>query len=169
LDLRQQNLGNTNTNGVDLSVLYRQGLGASGRLTVGLNTTYVSKYEYQDFIGGPYNQNVGVYVGAGPIFRWQHAATAMWNVGNWTLGGVIKHKSGYKDQDPVNTVGPYTTADAYVNWAATKGFTLTLGIRNLTDRDPPYSNQGEVFQANYDPRFADPTGRTYYFRAGYQF
>jgi iron complex outermembrane recepter protein len=169
LDLRQQNLGNTNTNGVDLSVLYRQGLGASGRLTLGLNTTYVSKYEYQDFIGGPYNQNVGVYVGSGPIFRWQHAATAAWKVGNWTLGGVIKHKSGYKDQDPENTVGPYTTADAYVNWAATKGFTLTLGIRNLTDRDPPYSNQGEVFQANYDPRFADPTGRTYYFRAGYQF
>ncbi len=169
LDLRQQNLGGTNTNGVDLSVTYRQGLASSGRLTLGLNSTYVAKYEYQDFVGGPWNQNVGVYVGVAPIFRWQHAASAIWNVGNWTFGGVIKNKSGYIDQDPSNKVSPYTTADAYVNWAATKGLSLTLGVRNLTDRDPPYSNQGEVFQANYDPRFADPTGRTFYFRAGYQF
>jgi iron complex outermembrane receptor protein len=46
---------------------------------------------------------------------------------------------------------------------------LTLGIRNLTDRDPPFSNQSDVFQANYDPRFTDPTGRTYYARASYRF
>jgi iron complex outermembrane recepter protein len=26
-----------------------------------------------------------------------------------------------------------------------------------------------VFQANYDPRFYDPTGRKYYVRASYQF
>ena len=48
-------------------------------------------------------------------------------------------------------------------------FKSQQGIKNLTDRDPPYSNQGEVFQANYDPRFTDPTGRTYYLRASYQF
>ncbi|CAD5365866.1 conserved exported hypothetical protein [Rubrivivax sp. A210] len=169
LDLRQQNLGNTNTHGIDLSATFRQSLGDMGRLTLGLNGTYVSKYEYQDFIGGPYNQNVSVYVGAGPIFRWQHAATAQWNVGSWTLGGVGHFKSAYLDQDPSNTVGAYETYDAYVTWAGIKNLSLTLGINNLTDRDPPYSNQGEVFQANYDPRFADPTGRKYYVRASYQF
>lgn len=171
LDLRQQNLGKLNTNGVDLSARYRQALGAMGTLTLGLNSTYVSKYEYQDYVGGPFNQNVGVYVGVGPIFRWQHAATATWVYGNWTVGAAARYKSGYIDQDPTDNpkVSAYATMDAYVGWAATKGLNLTFGIRNLTDRDPPYSNQQEVFQANYDPRFTDPTGRTYYVRASYQF
>ncbi len=169
LDLRQQNLGDTNTKGVDLSLAFRQSLGSMGRVTAGLNSTYVSKYEYQDFIGGPYNQNVGIYVGLAPIFRWQHSATASWNVGNWTFGAAVQHKSGYIDQDPVNTVSDYTTVDAFVNWLPMKGLSLTLGVKNLADKEPPYSNQGEVFQANYDPRFSDPTGRKFYVRASYQF
>ncbi|MES2717375.1 MAG: TonB-dependent receptor [Pseudomonadota bacterium] len=169
LDLRQQNLGNTNTRGVDFNATFRQNLGAMGRLTLGLNGTYVTKYEYQDFIGSPYNQNVGRYVGVAPIFRWQHATTAVWNMGSWTVGGVARYKSGYTDQDPVNTVGSYATVDAYVTWTGLKNFSFTFGVNNLTDREPPYSNQGEVFQANYDPRFTDPTGRKYYARASYQF
>lgn len=169
LDLRQQNLGETNTNGADVSVNFRQSLGSMGQVTAGLNSTYVAKYEYQDFIGGPFNQNVGVYVGVGPVFRWQHSATAAWNMGNWTVGAAVRNKSGYVDQDPSNTVSQYTTMDAYVNWLPTKGLSLTMGVKNLTDRDPPYSNQGEVFQANYDPRFSDPTGRKFYVRGSYQF
>ena len=140
-----------------------------GQLTLGLNSTYVAKYEYQDFIGSPYNQNVGVYVGAGPIFRWQHSATAAWTMGSFTVGAVGRYKSGYVDQDPVNTVSSYMTTDAYVTWRGLKNFSLTLGVNNLSDREPPYSNHGEVFQANYDPRFSDPTGRKYYARASFQF
>ncbi len=169
LDLRTQNLGGTNTNGIDLSFLYRQSLGAMGKLTMGLNSTYVAKYEYQDFAGGEWNQNVGIYVGSSPVFRWQHAATASWSVSNWTVGVVGHYKSGYVDQDPENTVSSYSTMDAYVNWTGIKNVSLTLGVNNLTDRDPPYSNQGDVFQANYDPRFADPMGRKYYVRASYKF
>ena len=169
LDLRQQNLGGTNTNGFDLSANFRRTLGSMGKLNLGLTGTYVTKYEYQDFIGGPFNQNVGVYVGVAPIFRLQHAVNATWTLGNWTIGGVARYKSGYVDQDPENTVSSYATMDAYVNWAAMKGLSLTVGINNLTNAEPPYSNQGEVFQANYDPRFSDPTGRKYYLRATYQF
>jgi iron complex outermembrane receptor protein len=169
LDLRTQNLGGTNTNGVDLGLSYRQSLGNMGRLNFGLNSTYVANYEYQDFADGPWNKNVGIYSGAGPIFRWQHAATASWNVGAWTVGGVAHYKSGYVDQDPSNNVSSYATLDMYLGWTPMKGLSLTAGIVNLTDRDPPYSNQGDVFQANYDPRFTDPTGRKYYLRASYQF
>lgn len=171
LDLRQQNLGGVNTNGLDLTATLRQSLGAAGRLTLGLNSTYVSKYEYQDYINGPWNQNVGIYKGAGPIFRWQHAATATWVLNNWSVGVTGFYKSGYVDQYPEDNakVNSYATMDAYVGWKAYKGLELTLGVRNLTDRDPPYSNQSDVFQANYDPRFTDPTGRTYYVRASYKF
>ena len=169
LDLRQQNLGETNTSGVDFSLNVRRNLGGMGRVQLGWNGTYVTKYEYQDFIGGPFNQNVGRYVGVGPIFRLQHTATAAWTLGELTLGGAVKYKSGYQDQDPSNKVSSYSTTDAYASWNVMKGLNLTFGINNIADTEPPFSNQNEVFQANYDPRFADPTGRKYYVRASYQF
>ena len=169
LDLRQQNLGGTNANGVDLSAQWRLRMGAAGNLTMTLNSTFVDKYEYQDYAGGPWNQNVGIYVGNGPVFRWQHAVTATWKLGVWTVGGVAHYKSGYIDQDPSNKVKPYATADGFVSVTPTKQATITLGVTNLFDRDPPYSNQDQVFQANYDPRFTDPTGRKVYARASYKF
>jgi len=169
LDLRQQNLGDTNTSGFDFSLNVRQNLGSMGKVALGLNGTYVTKYEYQDFVGGPFNQNVGRYVGVGPIFRMQHTATAAWTLGSVTLGGVVRYKSGYQDQDPVSKVSSYSTTDAYASWGVMKGLNLTFGINNIADTEPPFSNQNEVFQANYDPRFSDPTGRKYYVRVSYQF
>ncbi|KQY90311.1 hypothetical protein ASD35_00410 [Pelomonas sp. Root1444] len=169
LDLRQQNLGGTNARGIDLSLQWRLKLGGAGDLSLGMNSTYVNKYEYQDFRAGPWNQNVGVYSGSAPIFRWQHAATARWKMGAWSLGAVGHYKSSYVDQDPENRVSAYTTIDAYASFEANNQMSFTLGVNNLFDRDPPYSNQGEVFQANYDPRFADPTGRKFYARATLKF
>jgi iron complex outermembrane recepter protein len=169
LDLRQQNLGGTNARGIDLSVTSRIKLGGMGDLSLGLNSTFVDKYEYQDFRNGPWNQNVGVYSGTAPIFRWQHAVSARLKAGAWSLGATGHYKSGYVDQDPENRVSAYTTVDAYASFEANSNVSFTLGITNLFDRDPPYSNQGEVFQANYDPRFADPTGRKLYARASLKF
>jgi len=50
-----------------------------------------------------------------------------------------------------------------------QALTLTLGVRNLSDRNPPFSGQAATFQQGYDPRFADATGRVYYLRGSYSF
>ena len=50
-----------------------------------------------------------------------------------------------------------------------KGFGVTIGVRNLADRNPPLSYQTNTFQAGYDPRYTDPIGRTYYVRGTYSF
>jgi iron complex outermembrane receptor protein len=54
-------------------------------------------------------------------------------------------------------------------WTGLKGLTITAGIRNLFDRDPPFSNQATTFQRGYDPRFTDPLGRTFLIRGSYKF
>lgn len=168
VDVRQQNLGGSNTNGIDITANYRLPT-RLGIFTFGLNSTYVDKYEYQDFRDGPWNQNVGVYSGTGPVFRWQHTLTSSWTKDAFTAGATLYHKSGYIDSDPTNRVSAYTTLDVFGAWRPVKGATLTLGVRNLTDRDPPLSYQTQVFQAGYDPRYTNPTGRTYYVRASYDF
>jgi iron complex outermembrane receptor protein len=168
LDARNQNLGNVKTTGLDLQSDYRMTTGF-GNLNLHGGVTYLIDYEYQDFANGPYNKNVGRYVGVGPIFRWQGNAALAWDQGPWGAGVAARYKSGYADYDPSNKVSSYTLVDVFGSWSPLPNLRLTLGVRNLFDRDPPFSNQQETFQGNYDPRFTDPVGRTYYARGTLKF
>ncbi|MEO8924268.1 MAG: TonB-dependent receptor [Caldimonas sp.] len=172
------NLGDVNSNGVDISLNYRLRGGEYGNFKFGFNGTYVTKYEYQPGQGGAFLQNVGIYSGTGPIFRWQHNLTVDWTRGAWGAGIINHYKSDYYDQNDPNQVADpsfydrvqsYSTWDFYGTWAPIKSVSLLVGIRNAFDRSPPFSNQGSTFQTGYDPRFTDPTGRTYYMRGTYSF
>jgi iron complex outermembrane receptor protein len=169
IDTRLNNLGGTNTNGVDLSAEYS--LNSSiGHWNFSYSGTYVTKYEYQDYAGGPWKQNVGRYEGAGPIFRQQHNADVRWTRGEWGAGLSLHFKSGYTDANPVNIVDSYTTIDAFANYEPIKNLKMLLGVRNLMDKDPPYTNQGSLFQGGgWDSRYYDPVGRTWYVRMTYKF
>jgi iron complex outermembrane receptor protein len=172
IDLRNQNLGGTLTNGLDLSSTYRLRTKEYGTFNFSSSATYVHRFEYQNAEGGEWLNRLGVYSGDHPAFRWQGNATVAWNKGPLGAGLTGHYKSGYQDQDQgddtINHVASYTTFDGYGSYTI-KGFTLTAGVRNLFDRDPPLSYQNSVFQAGYDPRYTDPTGRTYYLRGTYNF
>ncbi|WP_158080826.1 TonB-dependent receptor [Pelomonas sp. KK5] len=163
------NLGGTNTNGVDLSAQYRLRSGF-GQFDFSLNSTYVIKYEYQDYKDGPWNQNVGVYSGSGPVFRWQHNLAVNWTKDIFSAGAVVHYKSGYLDFNPTNTVSAFTTTDLFVGYSPVKALNLVLGVRNAFDKAPPFTNQAALFQAGgWDSRFADATGRSYYVRGTFNF
>lgn len=172
VDQRNQNLGSLKTDGIDFNAAYRLRTDI-GQFALSYNSTMVHRYDYQDYKYGPYNQNVGQYIGAGPIFRWKHTLALDWKLAAFSAGAVAHYKSGYHDVvdldgNPHN-VASYTTFDVYGGWTPVEGLDFTLGIRNLTDRDPPLTYQDQVFQSGYDPRFYDPTGRVYYVRASYNF
>jgi iron complex outermembrane receptor protein len=71
----------------------------------------------------------------------------------------------------VRDVKSYTTVDYQAKLNYVKNLTVTAGIRNLLDQDPPFSvrNSGGGNQVGYDGRYADPLGRTYYVTAQYKF
>jgi outer membrane receptor protein involved in Fe transport len=50
-------------------------------------------------------------------------------------------------------------------------FTLTAGVKNLFDIDPPFTirNAGGGNQSGYDGRYADPLGRQIYLVGNYKF
>ncbi|MFG6414235.1 TonB-dependent receptor [Roseateles sp. DC23W] len=169
VDVRTQNLGGVKTNGIDLGLQYQVAT-SMGRLGFEYQGTFVNKYDYQDYKDGPWNQNVGVFSGSGPVFKWQHNLSSSWSKDGWGAGLALHHKSGYVDQDPTNKVKAYTTADAYVSFSPMKAVSLLLGVRNLTDRDPPLTYQNELFQSGgWDSRFYDPVGRTVYVRGTVNF
>ncbi len=68
-------------------------------------------------------------------------------------------------------VKSYTTLDYQIKANYIKNLTLTGGIKNLLDQDPPFSvrNSGGGNQVGYDGRYSDPLGRTFYLTASYKF
>ncbi len=170
---QNQNLGGVKTDGVDVALNYRLNAGAAGKANFGLQSTWVHSYKYQNLPNGPYIQNVGLWSGTGPVFRWQHNAVIDWTLAQFSVGLAAHYKSGYTDipqkVQPNYKVSAYTTLDLYGTYAMAKGLSFTLGVRNLADSKAPFTYQTQKFQTGYDPRFADPTGRTYYGRATYSF
>jgi iron complex outermembrane receptor protein len=177
------NLGETNLAGYDLDVKWGIPTPAYGKFTLGLNGTYFSKYDVQNPDGSFTNaiDNANNNTG-GVIPRWKHYASINWTIGTWSTTFAQNYQGDYKDvpatlEDPTDptfvprTVGKYVTYDLQTVYSGVKNLTLTFGVKNLFDEDPPYTNAGGqvYFQAGYDPGYVDPRGRFFYGRVNYKF
>lgn len=169
IDTPTENLGGMRVSGVDLSAAWRSGSTPYGGFGVTLDGTYISKFRYQRERGGAFINAVGRYSDNAPVFRWQHVVSVDWTMGAWRAALSQRYKSGYVDQGGVDDVGAYMLHDVSLTYTGIKNVTLSAGINNLLDKDPPKSVQTTTFQRGYDPRFTDPLGRTFVFRAGYRF
>ena len=175
----QLNLGNYKTSGLDVTAQWTPAATEYGRWSVGLRGTYVLKYEYQFESGGQYNNNLGTYFNAAAVFRWQSIFNVGWQYGPWSGVLLNRYRAGYDDAnaaaglvDPVyehNKVGAWSVWDLTFTYTGFKGFTLTGGVLNLLNTDPPFTNKGDGFQVGYDERYANPLGRQWLVRAVYEF
>ena len=66
-------------------------------------------------------------------------------------------------------VAPYETFDTQVSYVGFKALKLTLGVKNLLDQNPPYTNYGAGFVGSYDLSYTDVRGRFVYTTATYSF
>lgn len=127
-------------------------------------------------------------------FRWiSRLVLALQSSEKLTNSITVNYRSGYHDKEItaddaqlrfVNADGSigglagltrdvkqYTTFDYQVRANIIKNLTLTAGVRNILDRDPPLSirNTGGGNQVGYDGRYTDPIGRAYYLTAAYKY
>jgi len=174
----QDNMGDLKTSGVDVSLNYITPMTATGRFGFGMDGTYVIKYKYQNEKDGEWISSLGTYVGDAPIIRWKHTANLYWNYQNWGVNFQQQFTRGYDDQNSSSTVksgyenhkvSDYTIYNISGTYKGFKNLEVTAGIKNIFDEDPPASNVGDNFQMGYDPRYADPLGRTYFVRGTYKF
>ena len=103
----------------------------------------------------------------GAIPRWRHYLPLKWDSGPWGATLAQTFLSGFIDENlnaagKERRVGSYEVWDAQGTYTGFKNTTIELGIRNLFDRAPPFSNQSTFGQVTYDPRYADPRGRMVY-------
>ncbi|PRC94183.1 TonB-dependent receptor [Solimicrobium silvestre] len=169
------NLGGINTDGIDASMTLRLPKTSLGNFVVNLDGTYVNQYKYQNEKDGAWTQNVGTYADNSPVFRWKHTLSLMWTKNVWSTTLSQQFMTGYHDQNQQVAAQYYQDVSSYSIWNLTgtysgfKNVTLTAGLKNLFDKNPPFTNQGTTFQQGYDPRFTNPVGRALYLRGTYRF
>ncbi|MQA37013.1 TonB-dependent receptor [Rugamonas sp. FT29W] len=175
------NAAGTKTRGADLS-LRGEGKIDSYKWAVSLDGTYTQSFKFAEIEGQPYKEYVGNFYTRDLYLRWKHNASINLSRGDWSGMLIQNYSSGYKDQLPNGgksappagfnpDVKAYTKYDLSATYTGFKNVTITLGIQNLLDTDPPFTahNVDEVVGAGWDPRVADPRGRSLNILLKYKF
>jgi iron complex outermembrane recepter protein len=170
----QQNTGSVVTDGIDLSSNYVLATDY-GKFRVNYEGNFVTGYRLTEYPGGPALSLVGQFnEGNQPVIRYRHVLTLDWTLANWGAGLSNDFTEHYHDYLPdaagnILTVGNYSIWNAYGSYRPIPALKLLVGINNLADTNPPFSNQEQNWQAGYNPLFSSALGRTFYGRITFDF
>jgi len=170
------------TAGIDLSLTYEfsDSLIRTGVLSVGVNATYIDKYDQSAFdFGGVRIFEAYDAVGytnyerfPGTISEWRGLGYLNYNLENWNFRWELRYVQGVTDDrggtavyDSAGVLTPVTWGEKvkdyyannlYVNWKAPWDLNVGLAVVNVFDKDPSKAR----LQLGYDPYIGDPLGRT---------
>nr|WP_229419597.1 TonB-dependent receptor [Pseudoduganella dura] len=175
------NAAGLKTRGVDVGLRY-DGAYSGYKYAAVLDGTYMDSFKFAEFEGQPYKEQVSQFNTRDVYLRWKHSASVTVSKGNWSALLLQRYASGYNDQVPNGgksgfpagfdpRVHHYMKYDVSATYTGFRNTTLTVGIQNLLDEDPPFTahNVDEVVGAGWDPRVADPRGRALSFNLKYKF
>ena len=186
LDLRADNIGSRRTEG--LEVMLRGGIDAfGGVLTAGLDGTYLLKKRERFIATGAFGPSlIGVFTYTGDLgLKWKHNAYITYATKDATFSFSQIYRDGYTNQalpgiangtvtrpDFNPRVKPYITYNLSAGVRIQKQLMLTFGVKNVFDTDPPFaitydSNFGSG--SSWEPRVADPRGRSFTMSAEVKF
>ena len=186
IDTRWVNAGETLTRGFEVGAKLNGKLGA-GKFSATIDGTYLTDKKSRLIASAPFGPSeIAVFSRAGDLgLRWKHAGSFTYTQGDWSGTLSQAFRSAYKDAVlpgvlngsvvPANlnpTVDSYTTYGVSTTYRGIKNLSLTFGIKNLLDQDPPFSaaydtNTGAG--SSWEPRVADPRGRSFTFLVSYNF
>ncbi|MBD8723372.1 TonB-dependent receptor [Oxalobacteraceae sp. CFBP 13708] len=180
IELRKDNRGAQLARGLDLALTVRGVDTAIGRFGGRLNGTYVLTSKIQNAPGDAFVSNLNRFVTKGVVQRWRHTVSVDWERGPLSASLQNTFSSGYEDQNTAinidngsvvaaNRVKHYSLWDLSGAYGVNANLKLRVGIQNLFDTSPPYSNQAYYFLSGYDPSYTDPRGRRFYASANYSF
>ncbi len=186
IDQRWVNAGESITSGVDINANLNGKL-EDGKWSVNLEGTYLYEKVSRLIASKPFGDSeIGVFSRAGDLgLRWKHSLTGTYTRGAWTTSLTQLYRSGYVDAvlpgiangsivptDWTPNVSAYILYNASVTYSGIKNLSLTAGIKNLLNTDPPFSaayDSNTGAGSSWEPRVADPRGRSLTLLASYKF
>jgi len=173
IDLVKENRGKQKISGLDIGVNLSNLKTGIGQFGLRMNGTLTLRSLQQTGDGDPYVSNLGVFLNDGVVQRWRHTVSLDWESGPFAATLSNSYLSRYNDQHIVGkvdrTVSAYSLWNLSGAWEATKSLTLRLGVQNMFDKTPPFSQQAWFFLSGYDPSYTDPRGRYVYASVKYAF
>jgi iron complex outermembrane recepter protein len=162
IDATTTNVGGTTTSGVDTAVAYDRSFAGIGRLHEQLEAQYLFKYNLDNSVQvlhGRGNYDLGVL----PTFKanfstvWQHRTGLGGGFNVRFIGSIKECKQGdCNGGEPSRAVDAWYKLDLYGSYTVKSSAgktTLSLGVNNLLDRNPPViyiGSQGDSDGASYD-------------------
>ncbi len=165
------NLAGYRTAGYDISLSYNLDGGATGNWSFNIDSTYTDYFETKAATTSPWVDSTGTYNGA-PNPEWKTNFYIDWSLGDWgaswvtrTLSNVYENCFFYcNDQgegNALNNTGFYAVHDLQVRWSAPWDATVSIGKRNLFDKEPPILTNN-TFAHSFDAAYDIPGGGYWY-------
>lgn len=183
------NLGTTDVEGYDFNVQYRFPETSFGNFRVGMDSTYLVKYdtkvtpdqEVEGNIGFDdvfrFRSNVGLdwtYGDFGATWNMRYQSSARFDCQAPDFGGpsnpgahcnMPDYASPYHGNKPVNRIGSFTYNDVQARWSAPWNGTISVGANNVFNKKPVSTyNSTRAF-----PGYYDISGVYYYVRYNQKF
>ncbi len=192
IDRRYINAGGRKTSGIEIGLAKKGKLGDAD-WGVNFNGSYLIEDIKQERDDSPFGDNlVGTHSRGNIPLRWKHTITGTYSYGDFTHTLTQIYRHSYDDETPPGIasciategcdftdfapfydgeVGSYLIYNYSLRYSGIDGFDITAGIKNLFDRDPPFTAHQNDFSpgAAFDPRVADPRGRSYTLQVVYDF
>ncbi len=159
------NAATINASGIDVEASYNMDF-LSGNFKTSTGLSYYLEYEIpingqQTDVAGQFNR--GNFARSIPELKGN--LSFHWLTDHHSAYARVNYVSSYDNGD--DTIASYAPIDLQYQYAFDAGATVTLGLINAFDEDPPFVRDGANF--SYDPKHHDPRGRLFYVRASYQF
>jgi iron complex outermembrane receptor protein len=183
IDNRTMNLGGQIAAGVDVTASWQAPRTRFGTFQVGLDGTYLTRFDNQLEKNGAWMSNVGQFGWASngttssfPIMtpRWKHNLRLSWTGGDWAAQLTNNFASKYRDANTAVTQQYYRDISSVslwnltASWSGNKQVKITAGVNNLFDKAPPITNN-TVYSNGYLSSAVNPVGRAYNVRVTYSF
>lgn len=161
-----QNIASESARGLDLEMSYRM-TSAWGAFQQRLLLSHVLERQLRAFPGGAPFVGEGQYDpdNFGAIPEWKGRYVLEWSRSDWQAGyglqwiGALEETGGEIFPGTRNRIESMVYHDLHLGWMAPAGFSLTLGVSNLTDEDPPFIANADL--ANTDVSTYRLLGRTF--------
>jgi iron complex outermembrane recepter protein len=166
VDARTQNLASVNTSGVDFGLSYRIRL-PIGLVESGVDGTKIRNFKHQftasspivDVLDTPYNPN-NLRLRGRLVLQAQSVGLSMFvnYVDSYTDGRIANAPVGISSWTTIDVGATYQTR---VGKGLTDQLTLSFGVNNIADRNPPFVANPD-FRIDFDANNANALGRYVY-------
>ncbi|MFO1399594.1 MAG: TonB-dependent receptor [Steroidobacteraceae bacterium] len=175
------NLGEIKTSGIDIGIKYGLRDTRIGSFRFGLDATYTQKYEVLPGHGAPAVDVAGTYDRQfGNYAKWRGTGSVGWALGDFDGLMAIRYIHNVVVHDPATECAVFFCPDFVPNNVdlevpkmvyldLTLGYSIKktntkfqLGVRNLTDKQPPILYMNNVTNANTDVATYDLLGRQWF-------